>query len=1001
MTSQEPTQESLDLFDTAWLRQRVLQAWQAAPERFREDANAEEDLRIGGYAGRLAVELAANASDAALAAGAPGTLRVSLVDTERGAQLRVANTGAALDTAGVSALASLRASAKRTGRTVGRFGVGFAAVLAVSDEPSVRSTSGGVRFSRAATERAIDGITELAGELRARQGAVPVLRLPWPESGAVSDGFSTEVVLPLRSEVDGAAVLAGFAEAAGDLLLALPGLRRVEVAMRHWQREELAGGVVAVHGPHGTLRWLLHRVDGEFDAEALRGLGVEERAGGGYWTCWAVPVDARGAVLPVQPDVLHAPTPTDERLSLPARLLATVPVEPTRRRVQRGPACDAVLAAAAASYPGLLAAVAGEQRTKLVPAPGFPLSEVDSKLRDEVLAALAQARWLPSASGSELAPADAVLLADVPAELADLLADVLPGLLTAEVSGSTEARALGAAGVRRIGLSDVVSALATVDREPTWWGRVYAALLPLAEVDPSAREELGGLPVPLADGRTVTGPRSTLLPSADLAALMSTLDSIDVVGLRIVHPDAVHPLLERLGANPADAPDLLRAPELADAVGRSVADAAAGADVLGLADLVLRLVELSDVDSGEHAWLGALALPDADGEFRRADELVAPDAPLLDVLDPDEVGPGGALGLLDAEFAAHRPRTALTGAGVLHGFSVLTDESPAAPEHDLPDERRWWTEIGADVDPPARLAGIRELDLVADDAWPAALRMLAAEPRTWRALAEPDSHPAWWLTRYAVLAGHPPRHWRMPDAHQLAGLYDVLPALDLPERVLATVGVRATLRIADAADAAELLDRLADPDRTVPAGVTLRAHAALADAVSTGVLDSSDVDPPVAVRTLAGRTVAPEEALVADRPWLLDVLDAAETVAAANGAELTGADALAELLDLPLASAEFAGAPSEVGEPVAWADLGAVGLAADLFGVAPPAGTVLLHDELLVAGQPVRWWVDTADAVHAQDSPDGLGRALAWRLDRWADRHLVIAALTDPETHLA
>ena len=34
-----------------------------------------------------------------------------------------------------------------------------------------------------------------------------------------------------------------------------------------------------------------------------------------------------------------------------------------------------------------------------------------------------------------------------------------------------------------------------------------AALAPIVEVDATAREELGGLPVPLVDGRTVTGPR--------------------------------------------------------------------------------------------------------------------------------------------------------------------------------------------------------------------------------------------------------------------------------------------------------------------------------------------------------------------------------------------------------------------------------------------------------------------------------------------------------------
>ena len=57
-----------DPFGTAELRRRVLDAWTASPARFREDANAEDDLRVGGYRDRLLVELAQNAADAAAAA---------------------------------------------------------------------------------------------------------------------------------------------------------------------------------------------------------------------------------------------------------------------------------------------------------------------------------------------------------------------------------------------------------------------------------------------------------------------------------------------------------------------------------------------------------------------------------------------------------------------------------------------------------------------------------------------------------------------------------------------------------------------------------------------------------------------------------------------------------------------------------------------------------------------------------------------------------------------
>ena len=207
---------------------RVLAAWTDSPARFREDANAEEDLVRGGYRDRLLVELAQNAADAALRAGVPGRLRLELTGGG-GPLLRAANTGAPLDAAGVQGLATLRASAKRDEPDgVGRFGVGFAAVLAVTDEPAVLSTTGGVRFSAARTRAAVAAVPDLAAELASRDGAVPVLRLPEPADGAPPEGFDTEVVLPLRpgARDDVAAALTGLR---ADLLLALPGLAEIEV----------------------------------------------------------------------------------------------------------------------------------------------------------------------------------------------------------------------------------------------------------------------------------------------------------------------------------------------------------------------------------------------------------------------------------------------------------------------------------------------------------------------------------------------------------------------------------------------------------------------------------------------------------------------------------------------------------------------------------------------------------------------------------------------------
>src|SRR4051812_8626455 len=314
-----------DPFDTAAIRRRVRAAWTDSPARFREDANAEEDLVRGGYRDRLLVELAQNAADAAARAGVLGQLRLELT----GDELRAANTGEPLDAAGVQALATLRASAKRDGpATVGRFGVGFAAVLAVSDEPAVVSSSGAVSFSAARTRGEVAAIPALADELARRDGAVPVLRLPWPADGSPPEGFATEVVLPLRPGA-AAVVRAALDDLEPELLLALPGLTRIDVvldgAVRTLERGLSAPKVPLTDGEVTTV-WQVAQRSGELPVELVADRPVEERERRGYTVTWAIPVDGdRPVPLPPR-QVVHAPTPSDEPLSLRARLIAPFPL---------------------------------------------------------------------------------------------------------------------------------------------------------------------------------------------------------------------------------------------------------------------------------------------------------------------------------------------------------------------------------------------------------------------------------------------------------------------------------------------------------------------------------------------------------------------------------------------------------------------------------------------------------------------------------------------------
>jgi hypothetical protein len=996
-----------DPFDTAGLRRRVLAAWADSPARFREDANAEEDLVRGGYRDRLLVELAQNAADAAARAGVPGRLRLELADVGGGGEvLHAANTGAPLDAAGVAGLASLRASAKRDDRgsvgrsvvpggppvhTVGRFGVGFAAVLAVSDEPAVHSLHGGVRFSAARTRAEVDGIDALAGEVARREGGVPVLRLPWPDGGPPREGFATEVVLPLRAG-SRAAVRAALAALDAGLLLALPGLAEVEVVVDGASRTlscTRTPPLARLRDGDTEVTWRLAERGGELPAELLADRPVEERARRGYTLTWAVPLDGDGRPVPLPGrQVVHAPTPSDEPLSLPARLVAPFPLGPDRRHVAPGPVTDALVAVAAEVYAELLAALSPDPAVlALVPRIGLAGAELDAVLGSAVLDRLRATAWLPPAdpdAAGRLTPQRAAVLDDGSDELVDVLTGVLPGLLPAGWARREGAPALAALGVRRVPTAEVAEAVAGVARPPGWWARLYAAL---GHAD---REELGALPVPLADGRTAPGPAGVLLPEADLPVARLGSLALRIAAPQVVAPPAARRLLERLGARPATAAAVLADPAVQAAVEESVdaVDEALGdADPADLAGAVLALVAAAGTAPGELPWLAELALPDDEGAWAPAGELLLPGAPLAAVLAD------GALGVLDPAFAAEHDPAALAAVGVLTTFALAHAEDPDDLDVDAADA---WADavldrLPAGAPPPSwpPLTAVRDLDLVAD--WAGALPLLAAAPDAAWADVVLDGialpcYLRWWLATHPVLGGQRPDRLRAPDGAELAGLYD---AAQAPPEVLARLRPARTLDdvLADADAALDLLDRLGDPDRTVLPAVLRTVYARLAAA-----LDGLDVDPPARVRVAPGRVADPaaEPVAVLDAPWLQPLADGALVPAGGSPGPV------ADLLDLPLLServrATVTSTPVRRGP---WAEVPGAELAAARLGVPALTGEVAVHRPLLAGGRPVAWWPG-GGADHVDGTPAALGRALAWRAGAWPLRQALAEAFAEP-----
>jgi hypothetical protein len=513
----------------------------------------------------------------------------------------------------------------------------------------------------------------------------------------------------------------------------------------------------------------------------------------------------------------------------------------------------------------------------------------------------------------------------------------------------------------------------------------------------------------------------------------------------VVHPEAAHPLLARLGAVEGTPRGALEDPATRAAVAASY-DRAAEAyyDDDGperVADAVLGLVAAVRAEPGDYPWLADLALPGEDGDWYPAGELLLPGSALAEIVAGD-----APFGIISTGFAARHDVSTLEAAGVLSTFGLLRaqdvplDESAA--DLDLDRAGEWAADTRDRLRQPAGLppvavevTAVRDLDLVAADRWPLALELLTG-PSLRAALTEParvrladgrhadvPSYTAWWLRRHVTLDGRRPAELRAPDADPLLdGLYDAIgsvlaPGSGLPgtppagtdvsgtplsgagagqaralARALAdpaiarALGVRSSLSalLAEPGGADDLLARLADPARPVTRPQLRALWSALA---ADSGLSREDVTPPDLVRAVLGG-----ELVVADADDVL-VLDAPDLwpLAAARPLVLAPyrhAARLADLLDLPLASDEVPGLVKEAGDlrPVSGALL-------DVLLGAPT--TYREHDALAADGTDVPWrYLD--GELHAATT-EGLAHGLAWAAGHWAARHLLASLLTDPD----
>ncbi|KAA6436292.1 DEAD/DEAH box helicase [Agrococcus sediminis] len=207
---------------------RALENYRRDLNLLREHAGQEEEWQRGGYGTRQIPELLQNAVDAHGNHPDEGKVEFRMA----AGHLYVANQGAPFSREGLEAVCYAFISPKR-GDEIGKFGIGFKSVLAVTAHPQIFSRSVSFEFNSAA---ASDALREIAGD----EQALPAMRVPTiidheaefaadPNLAELAGWATTIVRLPLQREGD--RIRKELAEFDGKLLLFTRGIRELTVTL--------------------------------------------------------------------------------------------------------------------------------------------------------------------------------------------------------------------------------------------------------------------------------------------------------------------------------------------------------------------------------------------------------------------------------------------------------------------------------------------------------------------------------------------------------------------------------------------------------------------------------------------------------------------------------------------------------------------------------------------------------------------------------------------------
>lgn len=291
-----PDQGLLEFLEN-W-RSKVPRIYKEDPKLLEEHTGQENSFRTSGYSRRQITELVQNAADAILRSGAAGRIQLILTDQH----LYCANNGKEFDQAGIDAITHAYLSDKR-GEEIGRYGLGFKSVLAVTDNPQIFSRSASFHF----------GSSEARGilaEFGVQENDLPVLRLPTVIDAVeamdndvilqeLGEWASTVVRLPLQQHVELEEQLLGFQT---QFLIFTPHVEKLSITIRRNGAEQevehtcksIGPSSFELQGPRlGTEKWAIFKREHQPSLAARQEVDDAIARKSILVTC-AIPLDPQG-----------------------------------------------------------------------------------------------------------------------------------------------------------------------------------------------------------------------------------------------------------------------------------------------------------------------------------------------------------------------------------------------------------------------------------------------------------------------------------------------------------------------------------------------------------------------------------------------------------------------------------------------------------------------------------------------------------------------------------